>query len=96
MDYNKAFTGEKYREIAIKFKVKDAETLPLEEVRERAVAAVKQLSIDVGIPQNLTELGVKKEDIPEIAKDALNDVTTPGNPRETNRDEIIELYQKIL
>ncbi|WP_423252995.1 lactaldehyde reductase [Melissococcus plutonius] len=94
MNYNKAFTGEKYREIAIKFKVKDAEILPIEEVRERAVAAVKKLSIDVGIPQNLTELGVKKKDIPEIAKDALNDVTTPGNPRETNRDEIIELYQK--
>lgn len=96
MDYNKDFTGEKYREIAEKFNISGVDQLPLSEVREKAVFAVKQLGIDVGIPQNLTELGVKKEDIPQIAKDALKDVTTPGNPRETTVEEIIALYNDML
>ena len=39
---------------------------------------------------------VKEEDIPAIAKDALNDVCTPGNPRDTTLEEIIELYRSLM
>lgn len=96
MDYNKDYTGEKYRSIAVAMKVPGAQEMPLEEVRNAAVNAVRQLGKDVGIPQNLTELGVKDEDIPSIAKDALADVCTGGNPRETSVDEIIGLYRSLL
>lgn len=96
MEYNKDYTGEKYRSIAIAMGVPDARDLLLEEARDAAVAAVRQLSKDVGIPQNITELGVKEEDIPAIAKDALADVCTGGNPRDTNVDEIINLYRSLL
>jgi lactaldehyde reductase len=96
MDYNKDYTGEKYRSIAIAMKVPGAQEMPIEEVRYAAVEAVRQLGKDVGIPQNLTELGVKDEDIPAIAKDALADVCTGGNPRETNVDEIVDLYRSML
>ncbi len=96
MDFNKEYTGEKYREIAVKIGIKEAAELPLPEVRERAVQAVKQLGIDVGIPQRLSELGVKEEDIPKIAEDAFNDVCSPGNPREATVEEIAALYRSML
>ncbi len=96
MDYNKDFTGEKYRDIARVMGVADADTLSLEEVRDAAVATVRQLGKDVGIPQHLAELGIKEADIPAIAKDALADVCTGGNPRDTTLEEIIELYRKML
>jgi lactaldehyde reductase len=96
MDYNKDDTGEKYRAIAIAMGVIDAQEMPLKEVRNSAVAAVRQLGRDVGIPQNITELGVKEEDIPAIAKDALADVCTGGNPRDTSVDDIINLYRSLL
>lgn len=96
MDYNKEYTGERYREIARRFGIADADKMPLDQVREAAVQAVKQLGIDVGIPQNLRELGVKEEDIPQIAADAYRDVCTPGNPRETTLEEISELYRSML
>ncbi|MCL1632735.1 lactaldehyde reductase [Sporolactobacillus sp. CPB3-1] len=96
MEYNKDYTGEKYRDIAIAMGVPDARELPLEEVRDAAVAAVRQLGKDVGIPQNITELGVKEEDLPLIAKDALADVCTGGNPRATTVEEIIGLYRSLL
>ena len=96
MDYNKEFTGEKYREIAIAMGVEGAVEMPLAEVRDAAVQAVKQLGIDVGIPQSLSELGMKKEDVARIAEDAARDVCTPGNPRDVSVEEIIALYQSML
>ncbi|MBO0427119.1 MULTISPECIES: lactaldehyde reductase [unclassified Enterococcus] len=96
MKYNKDFTGEKYREIAIVLGIEGAETMSLEDVRDAACQAIDQLSKDVGIPVTISELGVKEEDIPAIAKDALNDVCTPGNPRDTTLEEIIELYRSLM
>lgn len=96
MDYNKEFTGEKYREIAIAMGVEGATEMPLAEVRNAAVQAVKQLGIDVGIPQSLSEIGMKKEDVARIAEDAARDVCTPGNPRDVSVEEIIALYQSML
>ncbi|MDT2980159.1 lactaldehyde reductase [Enterococcus casseliflavus] len=96
MKYNKDFTGEKYREIAIVLGIEGAETMSLEDVRDAACQAIDQLSKDVGIPATISELGVKEEDIPDIAKDALNDVCTPGNPRDTTLEEIIELYRSLM
>ena len=96
MKYNKDFTGEKYREIAIVLGIEGADTMSLEDVRDAACQAIDQLSKDVGIPATISELGVKEEDIPAIAKDALNDVCTPGNPRDTTLEEIIELYRSLM
>ncbi|MBU5363822.1 lactaldehyde reductase [Enterococcus devriesei] len=96
MDYNKEFTGEKYREIAIAMGVAGAAEMSLSEVRDAAVQAVKQLGIDVGIPQSLAELGVKEEDVAQIAEDAARDVCTPGNPRDVSVEEIIMLYKSML
>lgn len=96
MKYNKDFTGEKYREIAIVLGIEGAEAMSLEDVRDAACQAIDLLSKDVGIPATISELGVKEEDIPAIAKDALNDVCTPGNPRDTTLEEIIELYRSLM
>jgi lactaldehyde reductase len=43
MAYNAEATGEKYRDIAAAFGVEGAYTLPLDEARAAAVAAVKKL-----------------------------------------------------
>lgn len=96
MKYNKDFTGEKYREIAIALHVPNAAIMELEEVRDAACTAIDNLSKEVGIPATISELGVKAEDLPKIAEDALRDVCTPGNPRDTTLDEIIQLYQSLM
>ena len=45
---------------------------------------------------HLIEIGIKEEDIPALAEQAITDVCTPGNPREVTKEDIIELYKKIL
>lgn len=96
MKYNKEFTGEKYREIAKALGVERVETMSIEDAREAACGAIDRLSKDVGIPETISELGVKEEDLQQIAEDALRDVCTPGNPRDTTVDEIIGLYKSLM
>lgn len=96
MKYNKEYTGEKYREIALVLGIKGAAEMSLEDVRDAACGEIDRLSKAVGIPATISELGVKETDIPAIAEDALRDVCTPGNPRETTVEEIIALYQSLM
>ena len=95
MEYNAPATGEKYRDIAKAMGVKDVDELSLEDARKAAIDAVKQLSIDVGIPADLKEI-VKHEDIDFLSQSAFDDACRPGNPRETSVEEIKELYLKLM
>lgn len=95
MEYNAPETGEKYRDIAKAMGVKGTENMSQEEYRKAAVAAVKQLSVDVGIPNDLKDI-VKPEDIPFLAQSAFDDACRPGNPRDTSVEEITELYKKLM
>ena len=94
MEYNADYTGEKYRDIAQAMGV-DTTGMTVGEYRKAAVDAVKQLSKDVGIPENLKEI-VKEEDLDFLSKSALADACCPGNPRETTVEEIKELYKSLL
>ena len=75
--------------------VKGVSEMSLDEARAAAIAAVKQLSLDVGIPADLKEI-VKAEDLDFLAESAFADACRPGNPRATSVEEIKELYLKLL
>lgn len=93
MEYNAEYTGEKFRDIAKAMGVEGTESMSQEEYRKAAVDAVKQLSKDVGIPEKLHEIGVKKEDLQALAESAFADVCTGGNPRPCTVESILELYK---
>ena len=95
MEYNAPATGEKYRNIAKAMGVTGVDEMSLEEARKAAVDAVKQLSQDVGIPENLKDI-VKPEDVDFLAQSAYDDACRPGNPRETSVEEIKELYLSLI
>ena len=95
MEYNAPATGEKYREIARAMGVKGVDEMSQEEYRKAAIDAVKQLSLDVGIPQSLKDI-VKKEDIPFLAQSAMDDACRPGNPKDPTLEDIIKLYESLM
>ena len=95
MEYNAPKTGEKYRYIAQAMGVEGTESMSQEEYRKVAVDAVRQLSIDVGIPQDLKEI-VKEEDIPFLAQSAFDDACKPGNPKDASLEDIVELYKALM
>lgn len=95
MEYNAPATGEKYRNIAKAMGVEGVDEMTLDQARKAAVDAVKKLSHDVGIPENLKDI-VKPEDVDFLAQSAYDDACRPGNPRETSVEEIKELYLSLM
>jgi alcohol dehydrogenase len=61
-----------------------------------AIDAIKQLSTAVNIPANLTELGVKAEDIPTLADNALKDACGFTNPKQATHAEICQIFTNAL
>lgn len=95
MEFNMPYCMDKFPQIAEAMGV-DISGMSKEEASQAACDAVKKLAVEVGIPQHLSELGIKESDIPALAEQALSDVCTPGNPREVTLEDIIELYKKVL
>jgi alcohol dehydrogenase class IV len=62
---------------------------------QRAADAVKKLSRDVGMPQGLRDVGVKKETIPEVV-DILFNVnarTLGNNPRDCSKEDALKILE---
>ncbi len=95
MEYNAPATGEKYRDIAKAMGVKGVDEMSLEDARKAAIDAVRQLSKDVGIPENLKGI-VKEEDIDFLAQSAMDDACRPGNPKDPTKEDIKALYRSLL
>ena len=95
MEYNAPATGDKYKYIAEAMGVTGVDKMTVDEYRKAAIDAVKQLSLDVGIPADLKDI-VKAEDLQFLAESAYADACRPGNPRETSVEEITALYKSLL
>jgi lactaldehyde reductase len=94
MQFNRDYTGEKYREIARAMGVEGVDEMSQEEYRDAAINAVKKLSADVNInPKNDR---IKEEDLDQLATDALNDACYPGNPREATKEQVIEMFRQLM
>ena len=95
MEFNAPAALDKYVDIAKAMNVYQP-GMNREEAAGAAVAAVKSLAVRVGIPQHLSELGIKEKDLERLAESAFADVCTPGNPREVSKEIILGLYKKAL
>ena len=95
LEYNKPVAGKRYRAIGKAMQVPGIDNMTDEEAADATIAAVKQLSLDVGIPQNLNGI-LKEEDVAFLSQSAYADACCPGNPRDTSEEEIAELYKSLL
>ena len=93
MEYNADCTGDKLKAVAEAMGV-DTNGMSQEEYRKAAVDAVRQLSIDVGIPTKLAAL--KEEDLEFLAQSAYADACAPGNPKAASVEDIKGLIRKLM
>ena len=94
MEYNKEYTGERYREIARAMGVKCVDEMTQAEYRDAAIAAVRKLSEDVGIPAKNER--IKAEDLDNLVRDALADACAPGNPREATAEDVLAMFKQLM
>ena len=94
MEYNQDYTGERFREIARAMGVEGVDSMSQAEYRKAAIDAVRQLSVDVGIPTKNEK--IREEDLKQLAEEAYADACRPGNPRDASAEDMIELYRKLM
>ncbi|HEY8601934.1 MAG TPA: iron-containing alcohol dehydrogenase [Thermomicrobiales bacterium] len=63
---------------------------------ETAIAAVRRLATDVGIPATLGAVGVTEEHVERIATDAMKSGNVQINPRRATRDSILGVIRHAL
>ena len=95
LEYNKTVAGGRYRAIGKAMGVAGIDAMTDAEAADATIAAVKQLSADVGIPTDLKGI-LKEEDVDFLAESAFADACCPGNPRDTSVEEIKALYRSLL
>ncbi|MFT0213532.1 iron-containing alcohol dehydrogenase [Pseudomonas sp. F1_0610] len=86
---------ERFADIAVALG-ENIEGLSMRDAAKLAIKSIRALSKDVGIPKNLTELGVKKKDIEEMVKNAQKDVCALTNPRKLTDEEVAAVYRSAL
>jgi len=70
--------------------------MSLNDAAQAAIAQVKQLKQDIGIPAGLRDVGVSAAMIPQLAEQAIADGCHLTNPRKCQKEDMVYLYQKCL
>ncbi|KZK70576.1 L-threonine dehydrogenase [Shewanella baltica] len=94
-EYNAQVVPARLKDIAKAMGV-DVSNMTDEQGASAAIAAIKKLSVAVKIPENLTLLGVKAEDIPTLADNALKDACGFTNPKQATHAEICQIFTNAL
>lgn len=84
------------RDIAAALDIKGAGWMVPYRATLEAVADIRKLSKALSIPQNLSLLGVKEQDLEALANLALTDTCMPSNPRKATLQELVEVYKKAF
>lgn len=66
------------------------------ECADYVIQRIKDLSKEVGIPSKLSELGVNEVDLDLLAENSMKDACAPGNPFIPSKEQVIEIFKKIL
>lgn len=95
LEYNGEVCPDRFRDMGEAFGL-DMSNLSDKEAVEKIASAVRELAIRLNIPQHIRDVGGKEEDIPMLAKKALEDPCTGGNPRDMDLDEFEKLFKKAF
>lgn len=95
LEFNGEVCPDRFRDMGRAFGL-NMEELSDKEAVVKVVEAVRRLAVRLNIPQHISEIGGKESDIPELAKKALEDPCTGGNPRNVDIVEMEDLFRKAF
>jgi alcohol dehydrogenase class IV len=74
----------------------EMEGLDREAKKKAIIGSITAMRDLVGVTETLGDLGVKKTDIPELAKKAIHDPCLATNPRKATVHDIEQIYEKAF
>ena len=93
--YNARVSAARLKEVARHMGV-DVSAMSDAQGAEAAIAAIKQLALDVKIPAGLEQLGVKADDFDVLASNALKDACGFTNPKQASHEEIVAIFRAAM
>ncbi|MGY3959610.1 L-threonine dehydrogenase [Aeromonas popoffii] len=93
--YNAQVSAARLKEVA-RYMGVDVSAMNDEQGADAAIAAIKQLALDVKIPAGLAQLGVKADDFDILASNALKDACGFTNPKQASHEEIVAIFRAAL
>ncbi|KPJ62151.1 MAG: hypothetical protein AMS15_04965 [Planctomycetes bacterium DG_23] len=82
MHMNLAFAKEKYRALG-------------EAVNQDVIAWVEKTSDEAGLPKDLSNYNLRKEDFPEIMEEALQSGSTAANPKKVTQEDLLKILRDL-
>lgn len=95
MEYNLLANPKRFMEIA-SFLGENIDGLSPAEAGKRGIEHVKSLSLDIGAPQRLSEMGFEEYMITELSEIALHDACMITNPRDITAKDVENILRKAL
>ena len=93
--YNKIACPQRFADIAVAMGENIAGLAPVD-AADVAIAAIRKISKDVGIPSGLAELGVKEADFEVMATNAKKDACQLTNPRLANLQQVMGMFAAAM
>ncbi|CDG64704.1 Alcohol dehydrogenase 4 [Methanobacterium sp. MB1] len=95
VEFNFEAASEKYKEIAQAFGL-DVDGLKDEDVKMALITGIRDLKDEANVNYSLKQVGVKREDIPELARKAMNDACIITNPKRPSQSDVEEIFKNAL
>lgn len=95
MDFNFIASPQRYTEMA-EFMGIDTRGMTQREAGNAAIQFVKELSLDIGTPQRLSDVGITEEMIDFTSQTALEDTCMITNPRDMTLEQVKNLLKNAL
>ena len=93
MEYNMLACLDYFSEIAVAMG-ENIQGLSVREAAVRAVEAMRQLAVDIQVPQYLSDVGIPESAIDDLADGAMTQTRLlVNNPRRLTRDDIVQIYR---
>jgi alcohol dehydrogenase class IV len=93
--FNAGASPAKFRDVAVALG-EQVDGLPEREASLRAGSAIARLRRDIGLPETLREVGVTRDVVEAMARDAMDQRARENNPRAVTFEEVVSLYSEDL
>ncbi|MDE3180174.1 MAG: iron-containing alcohol dehydrogenase [Acidobacteriota bacterium] len=95
LEFNRPFSEDRLRDLAVAMGL-DVARKPAREAADAAIDRIRTLLQEVGVPDHLSALGIRREMIPAMSKKAMEDACHLLNPRPCAESDMTALYESAL